>query len=129
MRPTTVIRAAAVKFFDNWGGQLSSSQTYTGTWPSLSLNQNSNQNYPNHGQSVAHDHWNNPFNAGGSWLCSIAGCHSVRASGRGLCQPNSQNAYSEQWNFGIQQVNWHQHLLEADYVGSHSSRLDLRCFR
>src|SRR5262249_1782763 len=36
--------------------------------------------------------------------------------------PHAENAYSEQWNFGVQrQVG--SNTIEADYVGSHSSRL------
>ena len=37
--------------------------------------------------------------------------------------PNAKNAYSEQWNFGFQRALATNTVLEANYVGSHSSRL------
>jgi len=36
--------------------------------------------------------------------------------------PHAENAYSEQWNFGVQR-QLGSNTIEADYVGSHSSRL------
>jgi len=38
--------------------------------------------------------------------------------------PRVQNAYSEQWNAGIQQSIGRSTIIEADYVGQHSSRLN-----
>jgi hypothetical protein len=37
--------------------------------------------------------------------------------------PNQKNAYSEQWNFQIQRAVGSSMVVEAGYVGSHSSRL------
>jgi len=37
--------------------------------------------------------------------------------------PQAKNAYSEQWNFGIQRAIRSNIVVEADYVGSHDSRL------
>jgi hypothetical protein len=37
--------------------------------------------------------------------------------------PNAKNAYSEQWNFGMQRALASSTVLEVNYVGSHSSRL------
>jgi len=127
LRPTTVIRAAAVKFFDNWGGQLSSSQNYTGTWPSLSLNQNSDQNYPTTANPLPTTIWNNPLNAGGSGTVQLPAATPFEQVAW-FMSPWEQEAYSEQWNFGIQQAIGTSTLLEVDYVGSHSSRLDLGTF-
>jgi hypothetical protein len=127
LRPTTVIRAAAVKFFDNWGGQLSSSQNYTGTWPSLSLNINSNQNYPTTANPLPTTTWNNPLNAGATGTVQYPAATPFNQV-EWFAQPNQQSAYSEQWNFGIQQAVGTSTILEADYVGSHSSRVDLGTF-
>jgi hypothetical protein len=37
--------------------------------------------------------------------------------------PRQKNAYSEQWNFGVERALTSSTFLEADYVGAHSSRL------
>jgi hypothetical protein len=42
--------------------------------------------------------------------------------------PNQKNAYSEQWTFGVQRQIRANTLLEANYVGSHSSRLTVGTF-
>ena len=39
--------------------------------------------------------------------------------------PNQKNAYSEQWNFQIQRAIGSSMVVEAGYVGSHSSRLTI----
>jgi len=39
--------------------------------------------------------------------------------------PNQKNAYSEQWNFQIQRAVGTSMVVEAGYVGSHSSRLTI----
>jgi len=39
--------------------------------------------------------------------------------------PRIQNPYSDQWNFGVQQQLKTNTVLTANYVGSHSSRLDI----
>jgi Carboxypeptidase regulatory-like domain len=42
--------------------------------------------------------------------------------------PKQKNAYSEQWNFGVQRQVGGNTVVEADYVGSHSSRLTVGTF-
>jgi outer membrane receptor protein involved in Fe transport len=42
--------------------------------------------------------------------------------------PHQKNAYSEQWNFGVQRAVGSSMVVEANYVGSHSSRLTVGTF-
>ena len=127
LRPTTVIRSAAVKFFDNWGGQLSNSQAYEGTWPSVEIRQGSTLNYPTAANPLPTLSWNNPFNSGTAGSVQLPSATPFNQVAW-FVQPYSRNAYSEQWNFGVQQSVGTNTVLEADYVGSHSSRLDLDAY-
>jgi hypothetical protein len=128
LRPTTVIRAAGVKFFDNWGGQLSNSQAYEGSWPSMGQQIISNANYPTSDNALPSAMWDNPFNAGAAGPVMLPAATPFQQV-MWFVDPHGQNAYSLQWNFGVQQSLGTSTLLEADYVGSHSSRLDLDGYR
>jgi hypothetical protein len=46
-----------------------------------------------------------------------------------MIDPYYKNAYSIQWNFGVQQQIGRNTVIEADYVGSHDSRLDSGAYR
>ena len=43
--------------------------------------------------------------------------------------PNFQNAYSDQWNLGVQHQLGPNTVIEANYVGSADSRLESGCYR
>jgi hypothetical protein len=122
LRPNTVIRAAAVKFFDNWGALSCLSQNYEGTWPDIGQQIANNLNYPISTAPLPTITYNDPFNIGGGAVPLPAPTPFNQV--QWFMDPRTQNAYSEQWNLGIQQSIGTSTVLEADYVGSHSSRLN-----
>jgi hypothetical protein len=123
LRPSTVIRAGAGKFFDNWGATTQLSQNYEGTWPSLGELIEENQNYPTAANPLPTINWANPFGAGTGAVSWPAPTPFNQVEW--YMSPRQQNAYSEQWNFGIQQSLGTNTVLEADYVGQYSSRWDV----
>jgi hypothetical protein len=113
----TVIRASAGRFFDNWAAVDQTAQNYTGTWPEIIQFLGSNLNpgvptvlaeSPLAAQETSALPAATPFNQT-EWYMN----------------PNLQNPYSWQWNFGIQRQLTPSTLLSANYVGSSSSRLDI----
>ncbi|HTS69963.1 MAG TPA: hypothetical protein VMO17_13360, partial [Terriglobia bacterium] len=122
LRPNTVLRGAFGKFFDNWGAVSQLAQNYEGTWPSLGQQLVQQLNYPTATNLTPNTSYGDPFNAGsGSVQVPVA---TPFGQLQWFMDPHTQNAYSEQWNAGIQQSIGRSTILEADYVGQHSSRLN-----
>lgn len=120
LRPRTVLRASAGRFFDNWAADTQTGQNYEGSWPSIGqlLASNLNATVPN---ATAFD----PFNLGsGAPLPAPTPFNQVQW----FMSPYAQRPYSDQWNFGVQQMLGQNTVLTANYVGSHSSRLDVGGF-
>ncbi len=116
----TAIRASFGMFYDNWAAQMQSGQNYTGTWPSViqSLGVNLNPGLPT---ATAED----PLKLGST--TPLPGPTPFNQT-QWYQDPLWQNPYSEQWNVGIQRQLTPNTLLTLNYVGSHSSRLDLGPF-
>lgn len=127
LRPTTVIRAAGGKFFDNWGAVTQLSQNYEGTWPDVGQQIANNLNYPTSANPLPTIRWQDPFNVGGGSVPLPAATPFNQV--QWFMDPRTQNAYSLQWNFGVQQSIGVNTVLEADYVGSHSLRLNSGGYR
>jgi len=122
LRPNTVIRSAFGKFFDTWGANVQLAQNYEGTWPDLGQLIESNVDYPTSANSLPTVNWADPFNAAGGSV-PLPGPTPFNQV-QWYMDPRAQNPYSEQWNLGIQQSLGTSTVLEADYVGQHSSRLE-----
>ena len=122
LRPTTVIRAAAGKFFDNWGATTQLAQNYEGAWPDIGQQIANNLNYPTSTNPLPTVGYSDPFNAGAGALPLPAPTPFNQV--QWFIDPRVQNAYSEQWNLGVQQSVGASTVVEADYVGQHSSRLN-----
>jgi hypothetical protein len=116
----TSVRASFGKFFDNWAALTQSSQNYTGTWPEVAqfLGQNLNPGLPT---ATGED----PFHLGS--VHELPGPTPFTQT-QWYQDPLSQNPYSEQWNLGIERQITNNTLLTTNYVGSHSSRLDVGPF-
>jgi hypothetical protein len=121
-RPNTVIRSAFGKFFDNWGATSQLSQNYEATWPDIGQLIENNRNYPTTADPLPVVNYADPFNAGGGSVPLPA--PTPFGQTQWFIDPKIQNAYSLQWNLGIQQSLGTSTVLEADYVGQHSSRLN-----
>ena len=115
LRDKTVLRSSFGRFFDNWAAVLQMAQNQQGTWPSVGQvsNRPLNQNpgpptvlAENPGVSLFLDP--TPFRQS-NWFVD----------------PNLQNPYSYQWNFGVQQALTPSSTLTVNYVGSTDHRLDV----
>ena len=112
----TVIRTSFGRFFDNWAAVLQMSQNQQGTWPSTGqFIQTFNQNAapptvtaedPLQGANTTPTP--TPFQQN-NWFVD----------------PNIQNPYSYQWNFGVQEALTRDTTVTVNYVGSTDHRLDV----
>lgn len=118
----TVIRAAAGRFFDNWAAVQQLATNWQGNWPDTTflLANNLNNTVPS---ATLQDPLS--LGSGGRILPAPTPFNQVNW----MIDPYYKNAYSIQWNFGIQQQMGTNGVIEADYVGSHSSRLDSGAYR
>lgn len=123
LRPNTVIRSAFGKFFDNWGATSQLAQNYEATWPDIGQLIENNINYPTSANPLPTIGYSNPFNAGGVGSVPLPAPTPFNQV-QWFMDPRTQNAYSLQWNLGVQQSIGGTTVLEADYVGQHSSRLN-----
>ena len=122
LRPNTVIRSAFGKFFDTWQSSSQLSQNYEGTWPDIGQLIGQNLDYPSSANALPTVNWADPFNAAGGAVPYPAATPFTQT--QWFADPKMQNPYSEQWNLGIQESLGTSTVLEADYVGQHSSRLE-----
>jgi hypothetical protein len=116
----TAIRASFGVFFDEWAALIQNSRNYQGSWPAVTYQQSLNLNYPTATQLTPTVSGKNPF-AGGSTLPAATPFNQVAY----FPDPQSQNPYSLQWNFGVEHQLTQSSTLTVNYVGSGSRRLDL----
>src|SRR5437667_3480339 len=108
--PKTAVRAAAGVFFDNYSGVSQIARNPIGTWPSLGFQSASNLNYPTPSQV----------------LPSVGAANPLPSASLPLADPFVQtayffdpawkNAYSIQWNFGVQRQIGSGLLATLNYV-------------
>lgn len=124
VRPGTVLRATGGRFFDNWAAIQQLATNYQGNWPDTNflLKNNINNVFPDPSTGQ------NPLGLG-STGAQILPAPTPFNQVNWMIDPYYKNAYSIQWNFGIQQAVGSDTVIEADYVGSHSSRLDSGSYR
>jgi hypothetical protein len=115
----TALRAGFGIFFESWAALTQSAQNYSGTWPTVGQQIANNLNNPKPGAETPNTKVTNPFPSG--LFPEPTPFNQVQW----FMDPNDRNAYSMQWNFGIQhQVNAST-VVTANYVGSGSRRLNL----
>jgi outer membrane receptor protein involved in Fe transport len=112
----TVLRAAYGRVFDNWAYNAQSTSNTVGTWPSVSIQSEVNQNVRQVDRPIE-----DPlgFGAGGAVLPAPTPFNQVTW----WRDPFSKNPYSDEWNFGVQRQIDQATTLSVNYVGSHGSRL------
>jgi carboxypeptidase family protein len=121
--PNTVVRAGVGRFFDNWAAIQQLATNYQGNWPDTTFlianNLNATTPDPTTGQ--------NPLSlgTGGPILPAATPFNQVNW----MIDPYYKNAYSIQYNFGIQQQVKANTVLQANYVGAHSLRTDSGSYR
>ena len=123
------IRGSFGIFFDNWAAAIQLTQNYNGSWPDLGALDTGQINSP--GQPYTNPH--NPFGTASALLppptpfnyVDPSTGDFVRGSSNYFVDPHIKNAYSEQYNLGIQQQLGTDTTLAINYVGSESHRLDI----
>lgn len=127
LRPQTVARLSYGRFFDNWAAITQTAQNFEGTWPDVGQLQANNLNSPSApGGPLPTASAEDPFSLGsGQFLPAPTPFNQLQW----FMDPFAKRPYSDQWNLGIQQQLGANAVLTANYVGSHSGRLDVGAFR
>jgi hypothetical protein len=118
----TVTHGAFGIVFDDWAAVTQMAQNFEGSWPDIGQEiASSLTNVPTTTQLTPTVTAQDPF-AGGSGLFPPA---TPFGSNQWFFDPNIKNAYSEQWNFGVQRQLSGSLALRADYVGSGTHRANV----
>ena len=118
----TVVRGAFGIVYDNWSGILQDAQNIAGLWPDTGQQQAVNLNVPKTSSATPTVTSQNPFaSVGNSFFPAPTPFTQVGFE----YDPNLKNPYSEQWNFGVQQIISPSTTVTVNYVGSSSHRLDV----
>jgi len=121
----TALRVSYGIYFDNWAGFSQIAQNFEGSWPSVEQLLEQNLNQPSAGQPAPSRTAQDPFDLGtGAVFPAPTPFNQVLW----FADPFYENAYSQQWNFGLQHQLTQNTVLEANYVGSSSTRLNLGGF-
>lgn len=118
----TAVRASFGMFYDNYAAVVQTAQNYSAQWPSVGEQLQENLNNPTATQLTPNFSGKNPFPSGA--LPQPTPFEQVQW----YMDPNAQNPYSLQWNFGVQHQIDSATVLTANYVGSGSRRLDIGGF-
>jgi len=113
----TSLRASFGMFYDEIAGITQTVQGIGGDWPSQTQVQVQNLNQAPAGLPTVQG--TNPLSG------AVATLPPASPFGQSTYyrDPQAKNAYSEQWNFGIQRAIRNNIVVEANYVGAHDSRL------
>jgi hypothetical protein len=119
----TVTHGAFGIVFDDWAAVTQMAQNFEGSWPDIGQEiASSLTNVPTTTQLTPTVTSQDPFAAGGSGLFPPA---TPFGSNQWFFDPNIKNAYSEQWNFGVQRQLSGSLALRMDYVGSGTHRANV----
>jgi hypothetical protein len=118
----TALRSSFGMFFDNWAGMMQIAQNLGHTWPDIGRRLSSNLNNPTPAQPVPAVSGKNPFPQASRPEPDPFG------SGAHFQDPHTRDAYSMQWNFGVQHQLTGDALVSINYVGSGNRRLPLGGF-
>jgi hypothetical protein len=119
----TVIHSGFGIEYDNWSGVQQLAQNISGEWPDTGQQEAVNLNVPTASSPAPRVTAQNPF--------AIAANNQFFPAPTPFGQvgyeydPNLKNPYSEQWNFGVQQLLSSSTTLTVNYVGSSTHRLDV----
>ena len=125
IRPNTVLRASATRYYDNWAAIQQLATNYQGTWPSRGFVLANNLNYPTSASPTPTVPASDPLGLGSGVYPSPTPFNQVNW----MLDPYYKDAYSIQWNFGVQHLFGNGMIMEANYVGAHDSRLDSGSYR
>ena len=119
----TVTHAAFGIVFDDWAAVTQMAQNFEGSWPDIGQQiASSLTNVPTSNQLTPNVSAQDPFGAGTSGLFPPP---TPFTSNQWFFDPHIKNAYSEQWNFGVQRQLGGSLALRMDYVGSSTHRANV----
>jgi hypothetical protein len=113
----TSLRTSFGVFYDQLAGIVQTTQGIGGDWPSQTQVQVQNLNPATAGPPTVTAE--NPLGGQVAALPPLTPFNQAAY----YREPHGHNAYSEQWNFGLQRALTTNTIVEANYVGSHQSRL------
>ncbi len=116
----TALRVSAGMFYDNWAGIYQSMRGIGGTWPDVSVTRLGSLNDPTPARPFPGVTAQDP-SLGATGLPAPTPFNQEWW----FVDPNFEQAYSMQWNFGIQHEIAVATVLEVNYVGSGSRDLSL----
>ncbi len=120
----TAIHGAFGIVYDNWAAVTQLVQNAEGSWPDIGQLQTPNStNVPSAASPTPTISAQNPF--GGTPGGGLFPPATPYNDNDWFFDPNYKNAYSEQWNFGVQQQLSNSLSLRMDYVGSGSHRTNI----
>jgi outer membrane receptor protein involved in Fe transport len=119
----TVVRGGYGIVFDNWSGVLQDAQNIAGDWPDTGQVQLFNLSVPSTNSPTPAITSQDPFAGNGS--SGFFPPPTPFTSAGFMYDPNLKNPYSEQYNFGVQQLLSSSTTLTVNYVGTSSHRLDV----
>ena len=118
LNDNTALRAGYGRFFDNWAGVVGFAASFTQSWPNVAFLAGSSLNNP-----FPTDSATDPLHLGPG---PILPSSNPFVQGQGFVDPNLSNAYSDQYNVGIQRSWGTNSVLSLNYVGSQNHREQLQ---
>ena len=115
----TVVRGAFGIVYDNWAAVSQMAQNIEGSWPDIGQLISNNVNSPTTTSATPTVVAQNPFGNGSGQFPAATPFNQVQW----FYDPNIKNAYSEQWNFGVQRQLNSSTAVTMNYVGSSSHRV------
>ena len=116
----TAVHGAFGIVYDNWAAVTQLVQNAEGSWPDIGQLSLPQTNVPSSASPTPTVASQNPFGTAGLYPAA-----TPFNDNDWFFDPNYKNAYSEQWNFGVQQQLSNSLSLKVDYVGSGSHRTNI----
>jgi Carboxypeptidase regulatory-like domain len=117
----TVVRGAYGIVYDNWAAVSQMAQNIEGSWPDIGQLIQQNLNKPTTASPTPNTTAQNPFGNGSGQFPAPTPFNQVQW----FYDPHIKNAYSEQWNFGVERQLNASTAITANYVGSGSHRVNV----
>jgi outer membrane receptor protein involved in Fe transport len=116
----TAVHGAFGIVYDNWAAVTQLVQNAEGSWPDIGQLSLAQTNVPSTASPTPTVASQSPFGTGGLYPAA-----TPFNDNDWFFDPNYKNAYSEQWNFGVQRQLSNSLSLKVDYVGSGSHRTNI----
>jgi outer membrane receptor protein involved in Fe transport len=116
----TAVHGAFGIVYDNWAAVTQLVQNAEGSWPDIGQLSLPQTNVPSTASPTPTVASQSPFGTGGLYPAA-----TPFNDNDWFFDPNYKNAYSEQWNFGVQRQVSNSLSLKVDYVGSGSHRTNI----